>query len=237
MKTKTVTLSTKVIALALAGVLVLGGAIGGTLAWLLDTSKEVTNTFTYGDINIELWETEKGEGVYTENHIYAKNFEILPGTDLKKDPTVTVEAGSEKCWLFIKVTDELSSLVDVQYSIDSKWISTGIVDETTGTTVYYMVVDESTANQSYAVLTRNLIEVSEDLTKDEINTIYNESGVTPTELLTIIAYAVQFDAVEYNTEGIDDASKELATAKLAWAITSDAGQTDNSTFGGDTSEE
>lgn len=38
-------------------VLVLSFTIGGTLAWLTDTTEPVTNTFTYGDINITLAET------------------------------------------------------------------------------------------------------------------------------------------------------------------------------------
>ena len=38
--------------------LVLCFAIGGTLAWLKDETKPVVNTFTYGDINIDLSESE-----------------------------------------------------------------------------------------------------------------------------------------------------------------------------------
>ena len=50
----------KAIALILALVLTLGGVIGGTVAWLVTSSAPVVNTFTYGDINIELDETDTG---------------------------------------------------------------------------------------------------------------------------------------------------------------------------------
>ena len=39
--------------------LVLCCAVGGTLAWLTDKTEPVKNTFTIGDINIDLSESEK----------------------------------------------------------------------------------------------------------------------------------------------------------------------------------
>ena len=43
----------------LALVLVIGCVAGGTVAWLVATSDTVTNTFTYGKIDITLTETER----------------------------------------------------------------------------------------------------------------------------------------------------------------------------------
>lgn len=73
-----------------AVVLVLCCAIGGTLAWLTDKTDPVVNTFTVGDINIELKET-------------TTNYKMVPGNTITKDPKVTVKANSEACWLFVKV--------------------------------------------------------------------------------------------------------------------------------------
>ena len=75
---------------ALAVVLVLCCAVGGTLAWLTQKTDAVVNTFTVGDINITLTETER-------------EYKMVPGNTIDKDPTVTVQAGSEACWLFVKV--------------------------------------------------------------------------------------------------------------------------------------
>lgn len=43
----------------LALVLVVGCVAGGTVAWLVATTDTVTNTFTYGKIDITLTETER----------------------------------------------------------------------------------------------------------------------------------------------------------------------------------
>ena len=86
--------SNKTVAILLALVLAIGCAVGGTLAWLISQTAPVVNTFTYGDINIGLKEDTKGP--YT----------ITPGKNITKDPKVTVTAGSEACWLFVKVKED-----------------------------------------------------------------------------------------------------------------------------------
>ena len=75
--------SNKTVAILLALVLAIGCAVGGTLAWLISQTNPVVNTFTYGDINIDLKEDTKGP--YT----------ITPGKAITKDPKVTVKANSE----------------------------------------------------------------------------------------------------------------------------------------------
>ena len=61
----------------LAVVLVIDCVAGGTVAWLIDKTGPVVNTFTFGDINIELDENTEGP------------YKIVPGTDITKDPFVT----------------------------------------------------------------------------------------------------------------------------------------------------
>ena len=91
----------KVIALVLTIVLTLGGVIGGTVAWLIATPDPVVNTFTYGDINIELDETDTG--LDDDDKDTTNQYEMMPGLEIAKDPTVTVKAGSEHNWLFVKL--------------------------------------------------------------------------------------------------------------------------------------
>ena len=99
--------NTKKLIVAIAALsILLCCAVGGTLAYLLDKTDPVTNTFTYGDINITLTETER---VY----------KMIPGTTLPKDPKVTVEEGSEACWLFIKVEKTNNPDTYLNYSIDT----------------------------------------------------------------------------------------------------------------------
>ena len=50
-------ISARVLVMAVALTLIIGGIIGGSVAWLTATSQEVVNTFTVGDISINLSET------------------------------------------------------------------------------------------------------------------------------------------------------------------------------------
>ena len=101
----------RVIALALGCAVAFGGAVGGTLAWLTDSTTEVTNTFTTSDVDIDLTETKGGDN---------KEFQMVPGHTIAKDPKVTVSAGSQPCWLFVKVEETIGSINvgETQYGFD-----------------------------------------------------------------------------------------------------------------------
>ena len=165
--------SSKAFAAVLALVLVLGCALGGTVAWLVAESGPVTNTFTYGDINIALTETT------------GEDYKIIPGVDIAKDPKVTVEANSEACWLFVKV-DEVGTFVadKVTYSVADGWTAL-----TGRPGVYYREVGAVTADTDFYVLKDNVVKVSDTLTKEDIKDI--PTGPT----LTFTAYAVQKDGI------------------------------------------
>lgn len=171
----------------LALVLVIGCVAGGTVAWLVAKTDTVVNTFTYGNINIAL--TEEAGG--TE-----KQFKIIPGTNIVKDPKVTVTAGSEDCWLFVKVVEEhwpTATLEDgtrkVSYAIADGWT---MVEGQTN--VYYREVKATDTAREFPVLKGNIVTVSDQLTKGDIQ------ATPPT--LTFTAYAVQ--------------QENIADAKTAW---------------------
>ena len=81
---------TKSIALLLALALLAGGAVGGTLAWLLDSTDKIENTFSPSSIDVTLSETTQA-------------YKMVPGWTIAKDPKVQISADSEDCYLFIKV--------------------------------------------------------------------------------------------------------------------------------------
>ncbi len=172
-----------VVALAL----VLCFAIGGTLAWLVDKSDEVVNTFTYGDINIDLSETT------------GNKYKMIPGNDINKNPKVTVEANSEACWLFVKVekSDNYDSYLE-NYAMADEWKALDGVDG-----VYYREVDAATAlaGEDYQVLAGDKVTVLDTVTKSMMVDIKDGKVAEPT--LTFTAYAVQKDGFN--------------TAALAWA--------------------
>ena len=86
-------------------------AVGGTLAWLVDTTNEVSNTFTIGNIDIDLTETANNG---TNDGWTA---ELNPGSTYKKDPKVTVIKGSEECYLFVQVTEPTSKENLLEYTL------------------------------------------------------------------------------------------------------------------------
>ena len=174
-------LSGKLVVAMLAVTLLIGCAIGGTVAWLTAKTEAVVNTFTYGNINITL----------TENKPANRQAKIIPGVDIEKDPKVTVKASSEDCWLFVKVEEAGTFVANkVTYSIDTDWTQgdgTNIPSD-----VYYRSVTASNADQPFGVLSGDKIIVSEELTKAEINGL-NDAAKTPK--LTFTAYAVQKDGI------------------------------------------
>lgn len=188
--------------LVLALALIVGVAGGATFAWLTAESDTVTNTFTYGDINITL---EENTG---------SDYKIIPGVDIGKDPLVTVKAGSEACWLFVKVEEEnWPEFADGEGENTVRKVNYGIADGWTALTgvenVYYRTIDDAvTADTEFYVLKGNdtypkgVITVSDTLTKIDIK------GLSATPKLSITAYAIQKD-------GMTDAA-------AAWAAINDA---------------
>lgn len=178
--------------LALTLVLAAYWAVGGTAAWLAAKSDPIASTFTFGDINITLTETDHQEQI-----------KIIPGVDIKKALKVTVQADSVDCWLFVKV-EETGTFVDgkVTYSIADGWTQgngTQIPEN-----VYYRQVNGATTDSVFSVLAGDKITVSKTLTKADIQNIVNN----PT--LTFTAYAVQM-------EGINTAAEAWATIGTATA--------------------
>ena len=170
----------KTLALVLALTLLVAGVVGSTLAWLTDQTAEVKNTFTVGDINIGLTET-------------TTDYKMVPGNTIAKDPTVTVKANSEACWLFVKVTKSENLDTFITYAIAEGWTALPGVDG-----VYYREVPASAADQTFSVLAGDAVTVKSDVTRTML-----ETAKTDAPTLTFKAYAIQKD--------------HFATADAAWA--------------------
>ena len=146
----------------LATVLVCCFAVGGTLAWLMDKTDTITNTFTVGNIDLSLEETT------------GSAYKMIPGGTITKDPVVTVGVGSEDCYVFIKIV-ETDTKNFLTYTLDG-WTA---VDGAAG--VYYREHSRSDSAVEYKVFVNDTVNVSEDLTKED----------TAELSITITAYAVQ----------------------------------------------
>ena len=104
----------KVLALVLCAALLVAGSVAATLAYLTSKTEVVTNTFSVGDVKITLDEAKVTEyGVKDGDSRVMKNtYKLIPGHNYLKDPTIHVKKGSEECWLFVKVIDEIAAIQD-----------------------------------------------------------------------------------------------------------------------------
>ena len=180
-------ISGRVLVALVAVVLLIGCAAGGTVAWLVSEPAAIVNTFTIGDIKASLAET-------------TKDYHIVPGVDIAKDPVATVLKNSEDCYLFVKIVEENwpnftetgSTTRKVDYAVAAGW--TKLEDG-----VYYRDVSKSADDQAFHILKDDKVTVSRSLTKDDL------SRVTTQPKLTFTVYAVQ-------RSGVD-------TPAAAWALT------------------
>lgn len=190
----------KGLALLLALTLVVVGVASGTLAWLTAKSDTVVNTFTTSNIEVKLEET-KGEDVEG-----GKEFKMIPGYTIDKDPKAWVVEGSEDCYLFVKVTAENNTYVSGGSTVN--YLSYKIADGWTlvpgQTDVYYRTVTSTEMGDThkFSVLENDQVTVSGDVTSAMMTAAANAQ---PT--LTVTAYASQL----HKNAG------ETFTAAEAWA--------------------
>ena len=189
-------MKTKKLAILTCVMLILVVGVGATLAWLMDESKTVTNTFSPSTIGITLTETNAtadGEGNAT------KEFKMVPGDMIAKDPLVTVEAGSEPCWLFVEVTKSANFDAYLTYEVRNGWTELG--DAYPG--VYYKAVAASEKDQPFYVLEgtagyeNGYVTVKSNVTKtmmEAIDGVGTDGKPVDNETvpsLTFKAYAIQ----------------------------------------------
>lgn len=150
-------------------------AIGGTIAYLWD-SESVKNTFTVGNVNISLQETEG------ESQEDSRQFSVAPGQTTPKDPKVWVNEGSEKAYLFVKVENTTkTATIDpaITYEMADGW------DETEeGSGVYYREVETTHQGEenAFSVFAQDKVTASADI----------HSGETIEGDITVKAYAIQY---------------------------------------------
>lgn len=190
------------IALFAVLVLILSTVIGGTMAWIITRTSPVVNTFTYGDINITLEETDTKKD--DDEDPNTNQYEMMPGEEITKDPKITVKKGSKDNWLFVKL--EKSDNFDdfMTYSIADGWsqLLDGDGNEIEG--VFYQEVEETEvadADREFTVIKDNLVTVKDDVTKEQLNAL-DETDPPSYPVLNVTAYAVQRNS---EIEAIDSA--------------------------------
>lgn len=166
----------------LCTVLVCSCVMGVTLAYIAQKTQTITNTFVIGNITLTLTETEK-------------EYKLIPGKVYDKNPTATIGANSEACYLFVKVEKTTEFDTYVTAKVNTTWKP--VPGETN---IYYISVDADTAKtgNAYPVLENNQVTVNAGVTKAQIDAL----GTNNPEI-SFTAYAIQ-------AEG-------FATPEAAWA--------------------
>lgn len=210
-------MNVRILFLVMALAVVVSCFVGSTVAWLL-TSETVTNTFTYGDINIALKETDTG--LDDDGDSDTNDYVMIPGETIAKDPQVTVIKGSEDCWLFVKLTESENLDAFIKYEVNSQ-VWTQLYDETGAAVegVYYCLVTDLTEDYTTDIIGytdadgvyhANEVQVLETVTKAMLNELDDGDEDDGYPTLTVSAYAVQYSGFEVGADG------ENAAAYLAW---------------------
>lgn len=117
MKTKS-----KVLLLSLCAICLVTVTIFATIAYLT-SEDEIVNTFTVGNVSIRLDEADVNpDGTIIEGaeRVDGNDYHLIPGNTYVKDPTVTVEKGSENSYIRMFVTinkiSELKSALGDDFS-------------------------------------------------------------------------------------------------------------------------
>lgn len=205
----------KTLTIAIALVLVVALAVGATYAYLTAQTKAVTNTFTAGgavaanDLTLkEHVATPNTDGSYKLDNTYlgegeGNSYVVLPGVNLPKDPTVTVEKSTGTYYLFVTVekgSGFMGEKAPLSYKTASDWKSMAISGNdvankelyvysvtSDGTTTYIQPKSENAV--SHAILA--------GIADDPSNTIKVSDGTAALQLgnngseLKFTAYACQ----------------------------------------------
>jgi predicted ribosomally synthesized peptide with SipW-like signal peptide len=205
-------IKTKALVIIACAVMLVTVGIMGTIAYLT-TSASVENTFTVGKVEITLDEAkvdENGKALTGDKakRVKENTYNILPGCEYDKDPTVTVKAGSAKCYVRLKITFvNAESFLDYQYG-------TPIRDASEDWEVAYGSGSYDAANDIYTFYTYYKSAVEPSDTDTVLDPVFK--GFDIPELMTAEQYSslngatitVRAEAIQ--AEGFD-------TEEEAWA--------------------
>lgn len=183
----------KTVAVLMAAMLIFGGAMGATVAWLTASTEQVVNTFTYGNVEIELNETKPS----------GQTAKMVPGDVIEKDPEVTVKAGSEPCYVFVKVTPS-ANYETFFGAFSSEDMAAGWTPLTGAENVYYKEAANADPDASAALKNdwtsyilkgttaypNGAVTVSSTVTKADMDAL-KAGGTDKLPTLTFQAFAVQ----------------------------------------------
>ncbi len=174
--------------------------IGGTVAYFTDTDS-ATNTFTLGNVDIELiepnWDST-GAAAAAQN--------ILPGAVIAKDPKVQ-NVGTSDAYVFIKVKEPCYATTKAfTYTVNSGWVVVGTAGACSGTGVNTIETVYAYGGSNMTTLVSNTTTTAlfDNVT---LNTALDNAAVTALsgatdnqgKQIVVTAYAIQKDNLSDTT--------------------------------------
>lgn len=215
----------KAIAATVCAGMVVVGSVAGTMAYFTDTTDAVTNTFTVGNVNIDLGEssvatnTEKaGTPVYAdpdaeEKVVTGYNYHIMPGSTYSKNVDVTVDKDSEECYVFVEVVNGFTSYEESEAAKGTtiakqmeanNWKQLKDADGKDVANVYYK---EEAVNPGEEDVT---LDVFQNFTVEDSKTAAQLAGAAQAASnITVKAYAIQAEGFANAQAAWTGASSEL----------------------------
>ena len=208
----------KILTLVLCACLLVAISIGATVAYLTSTD-EVTNTFTVGNVAITLDEAnvayDTSDNVYVaqDGRTKTNSYKLLSGTELAKDPTVTVLADSEACYVRALVTVTYKTEADVMLAENlwKDWIEG--YDDSKWSFVEPVATSESgdTTTRTYELRYANMVPAATaDTVLPAIFTGIKIPGTLTNEQLALL------DKLEINVKANAIQAGGFADADAAW---------------------
>lgn len=157
-----------------------------TLSWLSSTSDPVVNTFAGGMISIKLDEAKvdaNGKAIAGAERVKENRYKYVAGAVLDKDPTPAVLKGSEECYVFLLVENNLNDKFEINYDTES-WKETA----KSGNKTIYAYKTKVNAYESDADISLEpiftTVTISQQLSEKDIEDLGERT-------LSVTAFAVQ----------------------------------------------
>lgn len=216
-----------ILTLVLSAILLVVASVLGTMAFLA-SSTAVSNTFTYGEVGIEMFESrtdENGTDLDEDDRTSEGNsYKLIPNKTYVKDPAITVKAGSVPSYLFVKVKNGIETIEAKNgNTMADQMVANGwqAVKKNDSGEVLYLYVGKDAQGKTKAVKEIQTGAVAAQPVGNnstaEVYEIFSKFTIAESALVADYAGAkVTLTAFAIQTEGFTDKEGNLEGYQRAW---------------------
>lgn len=191
----------KVLLVMLSAVSLVTASVLGTVAYLT-ADAAVVNTFTVGAVTITMDEKDVDNSSTGERDT-ANTYKLVPGNTYEKDPTIHVAQGSEDCYLFVKVENDITAIEGTK-TVAAQMKEKGWKQVEGQNNIYVYAVGNAAktavkAGTNVTVFDNFTIADTVDGSALEAYKPVTRNGVTTYKSIKVTAYAVQVDGFTEKT--------------------------------------